>query len=161
MSEAMTHQFLRLSLASSWAPTSNVIPLLLGGVLLILPTSRHPSCMRTHTHTLTIKRICTHMTSVLQLWDINCAEQGTQYTCAHTRPSRSLQIIMQSTLCVPEVFPKYFTKWLFKPEYQSKTPPSCQQNNNPAQQGKNTTTVGLYKLQITNVVTWCGTVCRD
>lgn len=84
MSEAMTHQFLRLSLASSWAPTSNVIPLLLGGVLLILPTSRHPSCMRTHTHTLTIKRICTHMTSVLQLRDINCAEQGTQYTCAHT-----------------------------------------------------------------------------
>lgn len=50
MSEAMTHQFLRLSLASSWAPTSNVIPLLLGGVLLILPTSRLPSCTNTHTH---------------------------------------------------------------------------------------------------------------
>ena len=50
--DGMTHQFLRLSLASSCAPTSKVIPLLLGGVLLILSSS--VSCKHTHTHTNTV-----------------------------------------------------------------------------------------------------------
>lgn len=158
MSEAMTHQFLRLSLASSWAPTSNVIPLLVGGVLLILPTSRLPSCMHTHTHTNSHSNQ-NYMTLGALLRNTDCVSPKTQ--CDYQELYRQ----SCSQPCLSQVITNnYFTRRLRQitalhlcsnfgvKKPNSPLPLQASRTLMQCRLGKDITSVNIHKLKITDVV---------